>query len=65
MAGVVTSVPDWTEDREWKVDCSPLVLIPDEKKASSDTEAADSEPTARARGRFKFLPEVCHGCCTP
>jgi len=49
MAGVVTLVPDWTEDREWKVDCSPLVLIPDEKKASSDTEAADSEPTARAR----------------
>jgi hypothetical protein len=39
MAGVVTSV---TEDKEWKVDCSPLVLAPDEKKASSDTEATDS-----------------------
>jgi hypothetical protein len=46
VAGVVTSV---TEDKEWKVDCSPLVLAPDEKKASSDTEATDSEPTARAR----------------
>ena len=46
MAGVVASV---TEDRERKVDCSPLVLAPDEKKASSDTEATDSEPKARAR----------------
>ena len=31
------------------MDCSPLVLAPDEKKASSDTEATDSEPTARAQ----------------
>ncbi len=46
MAGVVASVPD---DKEWKVDRSPLVPAPDEKKASSDTEAADSEPMARAR----------------
>jgi hypothetical protein len=46
MAGIVTSV---TEDKEWKVDCSPLVLAPEEKKASSDTEATDSEPKARAR----------------
>jgi hypothetical protein len=45
-AGVVTSV---TEDKEWKMDCSPLVLAPDEKKASSDTEATDSEPMALAR----------------
>ena len=29
-AGVVTSV---TEDKEWKVDCSPVVLAPDEKKS--------------------------------
>jgi hypothetical protein len=43
VAGVVTS------DKEWKVDCPPLVLAPDEKKASSDTEATDSEPTALAR----------------
>jgi hypothetical protein len=37
--------------RVWSflVDCSPLVLAPDEKKASSDTEATDSEPTARAQ----------------
>ena len=28
---------------------TPLVLVPDEKKASSDIEAMDSEPTARAR----------------
>jgi hypothetical protein len=46
MAGVVTSV---TEDKEWKVGRSPLVLALDEKKASSDTEATDSEPTARTR----------------
>ena len=44
VAGVVTSV---TEDKERKVDCMPLVLAPDERKASSDTEATDSEPTAR------------------
>ena len=37
------------EDKEWKVDCSPLDLAPDEKNASSDTEAADSERTGRAR----------------
>jgi hypothetical protein len=46
MAGIVISV---TEDKEWKVDCSPLVLAPEEKKASSDTEATDSEPKAQAR----------------
>jgi hypothetical protein len=46
MAGVMTSV---TENKEWKVDCSPLVLAPDEKKASFDTEATDTEPTVRAR----------------
>ena len=28
---------------------TPLVLAPDEKKASSDIEATYSEPTARAR----------------
>jgi len=31
------------------VDCPPLVHAPDEKKVSSDTDAADSEPTAHAR----------------
>jgi hypothetical protein len=31
------------------MECSPLVLAPDEKKASSDIEATDSEPTSRAR----------------
>ena len=45
MAGVTTRV----EDGEWKVDCSPLHLVPDDKKASSDTEAADSERTGSAR----------------
>jgi hypothetical protein len=29
--------------------CSPLVLAPDEKNASSDTDVKDSEPKARAR----------------
>ena len=47
VRGIVTRV----EDREWKVDCSPLDLVPDEKNASSDTEAADSERTGRARER--------------
>jgi hypothetical protein len=46
MAGIMTSVP---EDKEWKVDCSPLVLAPDEKKSPPDTEATDSEPMAQAR----------------
>lgn len=49
IAGVVKWVPDWTEDDEWKVDCSTL-LAPDEKNVSSDTETADSERTGRARG---------------
>ena len=31
------------------MDCPPLVRAPDKKKASSDTDAADSEPTARAQ----------------
>jgi hypothetical protein len=31
------------------VECPPLVRAPDEKKVSSDTEAANSEPTTRAR----------------
>src|ERR1700761_4052473 len=49
MASVVTWVPDQAEDKERKVDCPPLVLAPDEKNASSDTEAADSDLTGRAR----------------
>jgi len=31
------------------VDCPLLVHAPDKKKASSDTDAADSEPTACAQ----------------
>jgi len=31
------------------VDCPLLVCAPDKKKASSDTDAADSEPTACAQ----------------
>ena len=46
MASIVTLV---TEDKEWKVDCLPLVLASDEKKASSDTEAIDSELVAYAQ----------------
>ena len=46
MASIVMLV---TEDKEWKVDCSSLVLAPDEKKAPSDTEAMDFEPVAHAR----------------
>jgi hypothetical protein len=34
------------EDKEWKADCSPVVLAPLSQKASSDTEATDSKPTA-------------------
>jgi hypothetical protein len=37
------------------VDCPPLVLAPDEKNASSDTEAADSERTGRARDKDPVL----------
>jgi len=46
----VSSVVTWvSEVKEWKVDCSPLVLAPDEKKASSDSEVENSEPAVRAR----------------
>ena len=47
VSGVVTRV----KDREWKMDCSPLDLVLDEKNASSDIEAAHSERTGHARER--------------
>ena len=38
-----------TEDKEWKVDCSPLVLALDEKKVSYDAEATDPKLVALGR----------------